>query len=86
MKKYFVVIFIILVNTFSLISHEVSGIIIDSLTNTPLPGVSITLAHSKTSLKIGDITNKKGAFSIKDVENGSYNMTISYVGYAPVKK
>jgi hypothetical protein len=86
MKKYFVVFFIILVNTLSLISHEVSGIIIDSLTNTPLPGVSITLAHSKTSLKIGDITNKKGAFSMKDVENGSYNMTISYVGYASVKK
>lgn len=60
----------------------VSGKIIDEADNNPLIGVSASLAPvNDTGIKIGNVTDIDGNFTIPNVPYGSYIFTASYIGY-----
>ena len=58
----------------------VKGKIIDINSQLPLAGANIIIK----SISIGTISNDDGYFSIKDIPNGNYSITISYIGYKTV--
>ncbi|HVU58867.1 MAG TPA: TonB-dependent receptor [Puia sp.] len=57
----------------------VKGVVIDSLTHQPLPGVSVQVRGSKN----GTMTNEKGEFSL--AASDSAVLVISFVGYSPLE-
>ncbi len=56
---------------------HVSGIIYDETTRKPLPDANIYLVQ----LKYGTISGLDGGFSIKNVPDGNYNLTVSFLGF-----
>ena len=68
----FVLMFFSFVNAQSSISGNVS----DSETGELLVGANITIEETST----GTSTNSSGFYSI-DIENGEYNVSVSYIGY-----
>ena len=63
----------------SLVKYEVKGQVLDASTNEPLIGAIILYSSGK-----GTQVDIDGNFSLK-LENGNYELTISYLGYAPQK-
>lgn len=57
--------------------NSISGTVIDSLTQEPLPFVNVFFANTS----IGTATNSKGDFSISGFSSGKYDLTISFVGF-----
>lgn len=58
----------------------VKGKVIDINSQLPLAGANIIIK----STSIGTISNDDGYFSIKDIPNGNYSITVSYIGYKTV--
>ena len=58
----------------------VKGKIIDINSQLPLAGANIIIK----STSIGTISDDDGYFSIKDIPNGNYSITVSYIGYKTV--
>ena len=59
---------------------SIGGIITDSKTGEPLTGATIQIANTQ----FGTITDLDGIFDIKDLNPGSYNLTIRYISYQDV--
>lgn len=55
----------------------VSGKVVDRASGDPLPGAVVTLDGSF----LWSVTDGEGAFSFKDIENGSYTLEVSLLGY-----
>ena len=58
----------------------VKGKIIDINSQLPLAGANIIIK----STSIGTISDDDGYFSIKDIPNGNYSISVSYIGYKTV--
>lgn len=58
----------------------VKGKIIDINSQLPLVGANIVIK----STSIGTISDDDGYFSIKDIPNGNYSISVSYIGYKTV--
>ncbi len=56
---------------------SISGEVIDSLSNTPLPNANVLIANTN----IGATTNKNGFFEIKNLSAGIYLLKIHFIGY-----
>jgi iron complex outermembrane recepter protein len=56
--------------------YSLSGIILDSETNEILPGANILLNNKAA------VSDQLGKFQIKNLKEGSYKLSVSYVGYA----
>ncbi|MFV0541916.1 MAG: TonB-dependent receptor domain-containing protein [Aestuariibaculum sp.] len=65
-----------------------NGKIIDRITQEPLPYAEILLRQGGTSKKnmFGGITNQQGIYKISKVPYGSYQLVVSFMGYANVEK
>lgn len=61
------------------VAGNITGTIIDS-ENKKLPGASVVLQKKSESIK-GDISNSNGLFILKDIQDGEYDIKISFVGY-----
>ena len=59
---------------------SVKGKIIDINSQLPLAGANIIIK----STSIGTISDDDGYFSIKDIPNGNYSISVSYIGYKTV--
>lgn len=59
----------------------ISGIIQDSLNQKPIGGANISI----NGVKGGVVSNANGKFIFNHVEPGTYTVTASYVGYAPLQ-
>jgi len=57
---------------------EISGLIQDSLSFSPINGANVYLKDNNK----GTSTSSSGHFQIKDIEPGNYQLIISHVGYA----
>lgn len=57
--------------------NSITGVVIDSATREPIPSVNVFIANSM----IGAATNLEGAFEIRDIPNGKYDIVVSMVGY-----
>ena len=56
---------------------KISGIVLDKLTNTPLPFVNISIIGEGT----GTSTDELGYFEINNLKPGVYNLQASFIGY-----
>ena len=50
-----------------------------SQNNNPISSVNITV----TDTNKGAITNRFGEFKIRNIKSGTYNLSITYIGYKP---
>ncbi len=62
--------------------YTISGKVIDKTDDSALIGVELLI----TELRIGTTTNVDGDFTINNVPEGTYNLKVSYLGYATVTK
>lgn len=58
-------------------TSSLEGTVVDSESGEPLPGANVYIEELET----GDSADENGEFSITNIEDGTYNVTISYVGY-----
>lgn len=66
---------------------SIKGKLTDSTGKTPLAGATVSALSAKDSaLATFTLTNKQGAFEIKGLEYGDYQLVISFQGYETVKK
>ena len=56
---------------------EISGRVVDAITQTPLAGVNIKLAHKLA----GTVTNPDGEFTLNSIETPPFKLLISIIGY-----
>lgn len=59
----------------------ISGRVIDSLDNQPIPRAKLTLKSVKAGLPATSITDEKGGFTIHDIDPGSYTLEAVKPGY-----
>ncbi|WP_294478105.1 TonB-dependent receptor domain-containing protein [uncultured Bacteroides sp.] len=60
-------------------TYTISGRITEEKTNIPLPGASVII----NGTYLWSITNQSGEFTIAGVQEGKYNLQISFLGYVP---
>jgi len=66
----------------SIAQTDLNGLVLDKTTNEPIVFANIYFPQ----LEKGTSTNENGAFTIKNVPNGTYKIIISYVGYETYSK
>jgi hypothetical protein len=85
MKKNLLIL-ILFVLTFGAIQAQrtqtMRGIVVDSDTGLPLPGVNIVLPE--TTPLLGAMTDANGEFTVAGVPVGRYSVAVSFVGYQPL--
>lgn len=64
-------------------NKKLIGIVLDSLSNQPLPYATIQLGN--ISLKLTTITDGNGKYTFRKLAKGDYEITVSYVGYRSKK-
>lgn len=66
------------------VTGTIKGKVVDIINNLPLPDATITVTSKEDSSAIGySVTDKTGAFEIKNIPGGAYLLAISFTGYAP---
>ncbi|MFC4666237.1 TonB-dependent receptor [Falsiporphyromonas endometrii] len=58
-------------------THIIFGRVTDSKTKEPLVGANVYIRGTS----VGTTTNSKGIFAIEKLKNGTYTLTVSYLGY-----
>lgn len=74
---YKIIIFLLLSN--QLLAGSLKGKVVDSRTNEPLVGASVTVKINDK--KIGTLTDLEGKYEIKNISAGTYEIHCSYTGY-----
>jgi outer membrane receptor protein involved in Fe transport len=64
-------------NALSQNTGNITGIVIDEKTGTPLIGVTIQIKNSLN----GTTSDLNGRFSFRNLKEGAYNLSVSYVGF-----
>ncbi len=87
LKLLFVIIYILLFSYIYLPAEYASGIsfsgfVKDSVSEEPLIGATVFLEGTGK----GAVTNKNGFFSIQDIAQGNHTVSVTYIGYLPVKQ
>lgn len=67
------------------LSGTIRGVLRDSLTQEPLPFVSVSLYRGE-KLITGTLSDEKGSFTLREVPIGKYRLRIQPLGYAPTDK
>ncbi|GAA4303828.1 TonB-dependent receptor domain-containing protein [Nibribacter koreensis] len=61
---------------------KITGTVTDSSSNKPVEFATIALVNSATGKTVdGTVTDEKGRFSLNRIANGTYKLTISFIGY-----
>ncbi|WP_372636961.1 TonB family protein, partial [Fodinibius sp.] len=60
-------------------NKTLSGTVISTREDAPLPGANILIEGTSK----GTSTNQEGKFSLQNLEKGTHNLVISYIGYDP---
>ncbi len=76
---------LLLTVTMSAQNYTLSGIVKDSKKQ-PLPYTNVAIINADKSLQNGVATLKDGTFSIKGVNQGTYKLIVSFVGYKDYEK
>ncbi|OOQ60339.1 carboxypeptidase-like regulatory domain-containing protein [Mucilaginibacter pedocola] len=82
MSKRTVLILFILFPSTCFSQYLLSGKIYNSVTRQPLQDCSVFIENTTT----GSLTNVDGAFSLKIIKNGTYNLTVSMLGFRSYKQ
>ncbi|MGE0771559.1 MAG: TonB-dependent receptor [Cyclobacteriaceae bacterium] len=89
MKKHILSLVLAVITTaaFSQGKGKISGTIVDSSNNQPVEFATVALNDPETGKPVdGTIADDKGKFSIKGIENGSYVVSISFIGFETIKR
>ncbi len=79
---YALAIFLLLPMTLAANSGALRGYIVDSESNSPLPGANMLLVEASTNKMVdGTFTLDDGAYQFLAVEPGTYELYVQYVGY-----
>lgn len=79
--------FIVVSPLFSKSTCYFGAFVLDNSDNRPMIGAHVKLTGLiDTNLVCGAVTNKHGYFHIENIKKGMYTVSISYVGYKPIKK
>lgn len=71
--------------TFAAVS--IHGRIVDSATQQPIEFVTVSVHNNSTKKSVGGtLTNESGVFNISNIQNGTYELRVSFVGYEPYSK
>ena len=82
MKKRFVLLAVLICRHLMMFSqYSVSGIVKDENGNA-LTGANVVIQHTYT----GAITNLKGEFMLKGIQQGDHTLIISFLGFETVSK
>ncbi|MDZ4713828.1 MAG: TonB-dependent receptor [Cytophagales bacterium] len=82
MKKIFLFLFLTAGVAASAQKFSIKGQAVDSA-NSSMPSATVMLLHAKdSSLATFGVTDKQGAFELKNVQRGDYQVKITFVGYA----
>lgn len=65
------------------VTGSIKGKVVDVMNNLPLPDATVTITNKEDSSATGfAVTDKSGAFELKNIPAGSYILGISFTGYA----
>ena len=64
------------------ISQEITGKITDASTGKALSGTNVVISE----INNGTITNTSGIYKLANIKKGTYNITVSFIGYKTVNK
>ena len=84
MKNLILLILFLVISNIKVFSQSsyIRGLVIDSLSQQPIEYANITITTKNDSSFItGGISNRKGIFSIKNLQAINYNIEISFIGY-----
>ncbi|MBE9468805.1 MAG: TonB-dependent receptor [Bacteroidetes bacterium] len=81
MKKHLLVLLTLLMPFFS-ISQEITGKITDASTSKALAGANVVIVETNT----GTITNTDGIYKFEKLKKGTYNLSVSFIGYKKINK
>lgn len=85
-KLYAIAILLLAVGLATAQKFSIKGTVSDTLNN-PMPSATVMLLNPKDSSLVNfGVTNVSGAFEIKNVNKGTYQLKISFVGFAPFIK
>lgn len=66
---------------------KISGIVLDEENKEPIPFATIALINPQTKKPIdGTICDEKGKFSLTKIPAGTYNLSVSFIGYKSFEK
>ncbi len=84
-KKAFLGFFVCLLlaqGLFGAITGKIAGVIRDEQTNEPLIGANIIILEDGNATSMGAATDAEGYYAILNVDPGTYEARVSYVGYS----
>ena len=82
MNRYFIVLGLLLTIQIAFAQKsKLSGIVLDSLSTTPVAYASIGLLDASNKVVDGMITDTSGSFIFSNLNKGKYNLTIKFIGY-----
>ena len=82
MKKFLLAATALLLPFLAAAQFSLSGKITDAQTGETLPGASVII--EKTPIKTA--SNENGNYQFRDLKNGSYDLTVSYIGYQQTRQ
>lgn len=81
MKKILISSLFILLSTLCFSQGKFTGVVMDSLTQEPLEGASISINYG--GKRTGELSDKNGAFAVPIIQNLENVIRIRYTGYVP---
>lgn len=69
--------------TTSFASNKITGTVIDDNDNSRLVGANVMLTDSTAQVIAATATDNDGKFTLEDINDGSFILQISYMGYTP---
>ncbi|WP_075590220.1 TonB-dependent receptor [Labilibacter marinus] len=60
---------------------SIKGAVIDAESGEKFPFATVSLLKSNQVLPIGTVTDNDGEFKINDLQHGTYNVVVSFIGY-----
>jgi hypothetical protein len=79
-----ILLFICLLNFYSSFAGGVKGKVLDRQTGEPLAGATIQIENG--SFKRTTAVNLDGTYTFKNIPEGTYQLKVKYIGYAPLKE
>jgi hypothetical protein len=81
MKRLLIVFGFLAITSAASGQNELSGHVLDSVTQEPIPFANVFFANST----LGTATNEAGEFTLKNFASGKYDVVISFVGYKTIQ-
>ena len=72
--------------TNNFVDGSISGRVIDSKSNEPLPYVNIIVKSISEEIITGSITDDEGVFDISNINDTTFIVSVQYIGYKTLNK